>query len=73
MIAFGIKRRGEGQHFGRTELYAEAAGLTSLDNNSNASFCHEYPQKREREAPEGSQALWIFLIAARCDAGHIRL
>jgi hypothetical protein len=41
MVALGIKSGRECEHVGGTKLHAEAAGLAVLDDDGNASFCHE--------------------------------
>jgi hypothetical protein len=41
MVALGIKSGRECKHVGGTKLHAEAAGLAVLDDDGNASFCHE--------------------------------
>src|SRR6266536_1055400 len=60
MIAFGIKCRGKREHLGGTELHAEPACLTSLDNDGDASFCHEYPHEQGRGRPGSSVEIMNF-------------
>jgi hypothetical protein len=43
MVALGIKGGRESEHMGGTKLHAEAARLAVLDDDGNASFCHENP------------------------------
>src|SRR5215831_14263459 len=77
MIAFGIKCRGQRQDFGRTELHAKPARLTSLDDNGNPSFGHDTPTRESDGAPEVLRhygfafsqrgVMWVTKV---CEAGH---
>ena len=44
VVALGIEGRREREHVRGTELHAKATCLAALDDDRNASFCHESPQ-----------------------------
>jgi hypothetical protein len=41
MVTLGVESGGKREHVAGTELHTEAAGFTTLNDDRNASFCHE--------------------------------
>ena len=46
VVAPGIEGGGERENLGGTELHAEAAGFTALDDDADGSFCQVNPHVR---------------------------
>jgi hypothetical protein len=43
MVALGVESGRKSEHVGGAKLHTEATGFAMLDNDGNASFCHENP------------------------------
>src|SRR5512132_4099636 len=52
MVALGVKGRRQREHLGRTELHAESARLTALNDDRNATFCHGFPHDEVKNTPQ---------------------
>jgi hypothetical protein len=70
MVALGIKGRREREHFSRTKLHAKSAGFAALNNDGNATFCHEFPHEEVKNYSPITMKLWREDVAGECDAGH---
>jgi hypothetical protein len=59
MVTLGIESGRKSEHVGGTKLHAEAAGFAVLDDDGNASFCHENSTLKLVEHPRnlGNYAL----------------
>jgi hypothetical protein len=71
MVTLGVEGGGERKHVGGTKLHAEAAGLTTLNDDGNTSFYHGISTLKVVQITTKSDASMRREGTTGCDSSHL--